>query len=172
MTGRENQFRIGGQSAETGETGQMPSRRAREQRAVAFARNPVENHAGKRHRGLMTGEAAQQGGDRSALPPRIDDQHDRPAGNAGEFGSRTGLAVAARPVEQSHDAFAEDDVGAGFEFGDERREGRRPHPPDIEVQTRLARSRSMKGRIDEIGPRFRRRDAQPAPRANVAPDRR
>ena len=163
MTRRKSQSRIGGQGAETGETGQMPSRRACEQRAMAFARNSVENDAGKRDRGLMTGEAAKQSGDRSALPPRIHDQHHRPAGHAGEFGSRTGLTVAARPVEQSHHAFAEDDVGAGFEVGDERREGRRPHPPDIEVQARLARGRSMKGRIDEIGPRFRCRDAQPAP---------
>ena len=59
MTRRESQSLIGGQGAETGETRQMPSRRGREQRAVAFARNPVENDAGKRHRGRMTGEAVQ-----------------------------------------------------------------------------------------------------------------
>ena len=58
MTRRESQFRIGGQGAETGETRQMPSHRGREQCAVAFARNSVENHPGKRHRGLMIGEPA------------------------------------------------------------------------------------------------------------------
>ena len=62
MTGLEGQSRVVRQGAETGETWQMPSRRACEQSAVAFARNPVENNSGKRRRGLMTREAVQQGG--------------------------------------------------------------------------------------------------------------
>jgi hypothetical protein len=55
-----------------------------------------------------------------------------------EFGGRTGLTVVAGPVEQPHDTFAKDDIGAGFELDDEGRESGRPHPPDIEVEARLA----------------------------------
>ena len=42
---------------------------------------------GRPNKALMISEAAQQGGDRSALPSGIDDQHHRPAGHAGELGS-------------------------------------------------------------------------------------
>src|SRR5437870_3353205 len=85
-----------------------------------------------------------------SMAARIDDQHDRPAGDPGEFGRRTGFAIRARAVEQPHHAFAENDVGGGFELGDEYGKGSRPHRPDVEVHTGLAGGLRMKARVDEI----------------------
>ncbi len=137
----------------------MPGYCAREEGTVSVAGHPVENDTGERDERLMEGEAAQQCGDRSALAACVDDQHDRPAGDPGELGGRTGFAFGAGPVEQPHHAFAKNDLGIGLELGDQPRQGRRPHRPDIEVRTRLAGRGGEEGRIDEIGPCFRRSDA-------------
>jgi len=111
----------------------------------------------------MAEKAAQCRRDRSALSARVDDQHDRPAGEPGELGGRTGLAIGARSVEQPHHAFAKDNLGGGLELGNEAREGLRPHRPDVEVYARLSGRSSVKTRVDEIGPGFRRGNTKTAP---------
>jgi hypothetical protein len=99
----------------------------------------------------MTDEAFQQCGDRGPLSSRVYNQNNGPAGNAGEFSGRAGLAFGAGPVEQSHNTFAQDDIGAGLELGNERRKGGFPHRPDIEIHTGFIRRHRVESGIDEIG---------------------
>ena len=113
--------------------------------------------------GPVVSKAAQQSGDRSPLAARVDDQHDRPAGDQGEFSGRARLAVGAGAVEQAHDPFAQHDLGRGFQPGDEPGKGLRPHCPRIEIDARRAARERVKGRIDEIGPGLGRGDAHAAP---------
>jgi hypothetical protein len=139
----------------------MPGYSADEERAVTIACDPVQDHSDDQKQRLVCRKAAQQRRDRSPLTTRIDGQHDRPAGDEGELCGGTGLTLGAGPVEQSHGAFAEHDVGIGFELGDEPGERRWPHTPDIEVERRPAYGGGMKGRINEIGTRLCRGDPQP-----------
>ena len=81
---------------------------------------------------------------------RIDDQHNRPAGKARELCGGTGFAFRSGSVEQPHYAFAQDQIAGGPELGNETRQGRAPHRPDIEVKARLAACHGVIGRIDEI----------------------
>ena len=163
MARRQGQRRVGGECSEHGESGQVPSNRSGQQQAMARAGDPVEDHAGERRRRPVRGKAAQQGGDGSPLPPRIDDQHHRPAGELRQFGGRARFAVGAGAVEQTHDPFAQHDLGGGFQRRGARGQGLGPHRPRVEIDARPAARHGMKGRVDEIGAGLGRRDPQPAP---------
>ena len=108
------------QRAEDREAGQMPRDRTGQQRPMPLARDPVEDHPGDRNIRPVAGKAAQQRRDRGALAAGVDDQHDRPAGDLRQLGGRARLAIGAGAVEQPHNAFAQHDLGRGFEAGRRR----------------------------------------------------
>src|SRR5438067_1579564 len=155
----ECQTRIVWNGSETRDTRNMPRQRGFEQLPVAGSGDPVEDHAGEQQLRIVPRKAADQRGGRGALPPRIDHQHDRPAGQPGQFRSRTGLAIGPGAVEQAHDAFAQHEVGTRLKFCDESRKGGRTHRPRIQVDARCAARSGMKGRIDIVGPCLRSGDA-------------
>ena len=105
---------------QTAEDRQAERRHGPAQRlGMRLAADAVEDHAGNGDVGAMAGEAAQQRRDRRGLAAHIDDQHHRPAGHGRQIGGRAGAVGGA--VEQSHDAFAEDELGIAAEAVEQMR---------------------------------------------------
>ena len=110
-----------------------------------------------RTRGSCDGKAAHQRRGRLRLPRNIDDKHDRQTEMRGEVGG--GAAPCRRRgcvgrLEQTHDAFDDEHVGAVSRLRGERVEERFRHRPAIEIDARRAGHRGMERRIDVIGPGF------------------
>ncbi len=125
----------------------------RDQRAMPFAADAVQDHAGDAHARVVRREAANQRGRRLRLPRHVDDEDDRQGKLRGEVGG--GAAAAGRrrgAVEQAHDALDHQRVGAGGGVHGEAVEERRRHRPAVEIDARRAGHRGMKRRIDVIRP--------------------
>jgi hypothetical protein len=74
-------------------------------RGVAFAADPIGQHAGKGQAGAIGGEAVGDGAESLGHRPGIDHCHHRNVEATGDIGSRR------RTVEQPHDAFEQNQVG-------------------------------------------------------------
>ncbi len=81
MARRQGQCGVGRKGAEHGQTRQMARYGVGQQCAVPLAADAVEDDASDRQFRPVFGKAAQQGGGRGALPARVDDEHDGPAGH-------------------------------------------------------------------------------------------
>ena len=103
----QHEIRILGHGAETGKIGQMARHRRLEHGAVAQPRDPVEDDPGKRQRRIVPGEPGDQRRRRGALMARVDDEHDGPPGEPGEFGGRARFAIGSGAVEEPHHPFAQ-----------------------------------------------------------------
>ena len=119
----QHQVRVLHHGAEAGKIGQMARHRRLEHGAVARPRHPVEDHPGERQLRVVPGKAGDQRRGRGALMARIDDQHDGPSGEPGEFGGRARFAIGSGAVEEPHHPLAQHDVGRPFERADETAEG-------------------------------------------------
>src|SRR5204862_2753487 len=108
-------------------------------------------------------KAADQRRHGRALPPRINDQHNRPTGELCQFRRGAGLAIGTGAVEQAHDAFAQHKLGIALQIRDEPGERRAAHRPQIEIDAGPAARGGMKRRIDVVGSRFRGGHPDPAP---------
>src|SRR6185437_14731889 len=142
--------------------GQMPGERGFEDRAVTRPGYAVEDRPGDGGFRIVAGKAGDQRRGRGALAFCVDDQHDRPPGQAGERGGR-GLVA----VEQPHDALADGEIGV--EPGDQPGDGRRPHRPGVEVDAGRAAGQRVKARVDIVGPGLGGGDT-PAPPAEFVQD--
>ena len=127
--------------------------RVRDQGAMPFAADAVQDHAGDAHARIVRCEATHQRCSRLRLPRHVDDKDDRQAEMRGEVGG--GAAAAGRragAVEQAHDALDHQHVGAGSGVRSEAVEERRRHRPAVEIEARRAGRGGMKRRIDVIRP--------------------
>ena len=139
-----------------------------DERAVAFAADAVEDHARDVHRRIVRGKASHQGRGRLRLPRDIEHEQDRQAKMRSEVGRRATLPGCCRgAVEQAHDAFDHDDIGAVRRLRGERVEKFARHRPAIQIDARRTGDGGVERRIDVIGSRFRR--AHDRARAAAAP---
>ena len=141
----------------------MPHQRGFEQFPMPRTGDPVEDDPGDRHLRIVPRKAADQRRHGRALPPRINDQHNRPTGELCQFRRGAGLAIGTGAVEQAHDAFAQHKLGIALQIRDEPGERRAAHRPQIEIDAGPAARGGMKRRIDVVGSRFRGGHPDPAP---------
>ena len=136
--------------------------------AVPFAADTIQDDAGDAHGRIVRGKTSHDSRGRLHLARNIEHQHDRQAEMRGEIGGgaapagRTGRR--GRSIEQAHDAFDHQDIGA---IGGLRRQGVEKfsrHGPGIEIDARGTSDGGMERRIDVIGPRLRRAHDNAAPR--------
>ena len=118
-----------------------------------------------RTEGSCVANPRDQSGGRLRLARDIEHEQNRQAELRREIGGGAAPAWRAggvgRAVEQTHDAFDDQDVRAIRLTHGERVEQVCRHRPGIEIDARPAGDRGMKGRIDVVGSGFRRahRDA-------------
>ena len=81
---------------------------------MALARDPIEDDAGNADGRIVRSKAAYHCGRRLRLPRHVEHQHDRQSEMGGEIGGGAAPVFAAgrRAVEQTHDAFDHQNVGA------------------------------------------------------------
>ncbi len=159
MALRQGQVGVPRQAAEDGHLRHRLGARDAENGGVGGTPHPVEDDAGDRHSGAVSGEPAHHGGGRRRLGGGVDDQDDGPAAGLGEVRRRALAGDGA--VEQAHDPLADDALGAVGEVGARRLHGFRTHGPEVQVDARTPGRRRVKGRVDVIGPHLGRRGGNP-----------
>ena len=114
MTFRQRQRRFARQCTEDRNTERGD--RARDQRAVPFAGDAVENYSGDAHGRIVRNEATHQSRGRLCLPRNIEHQHDRQIEMGGEVGGGAASAgntgAIGRTIKQTHHAFDHKDIRA------------------------------------------------------------
>ncbi len=107
---------------------------------------------------------ARHRGRRLRLAGHIEHEQHRQAEPRGEVGGRAAAARrAGDAVEQAHDAFDDENLGALRGLANERVEQRRRHRPAVEIDARRAGRRRVEGGIDIVRPRLCRAHGDAAP---------
>ena len=136
------------------------------QRAMPLAADAVEHDPGDADRGIVSEQS------RAPRPPPIAPVRRRraraaPADESARQGRRSRPMRPGSPgdaVEQAHDAFDHQQVGAARGLGGERVEQRRRHGPAVEIEARRAGGGGVEGRVDIVRSGFCRPHRQAAPR--------
>jgi hypothetical protein len=130
-----------------------------QQRLVTIARHAVQDHAGQRQARAKARKAVDEGGGGLCLVAAVEGEEHGKTEERCKVGGRA--FRAARPVEQSHDAFDDDEVRARREIGGEAADECRAHGPRIEIIAGPARRGLMEARVDVVGPRLGGGHAKP-----------
>ena len=121
-----------------------------QQRLVGVRSDPVQHHPGHADGGVEGPVPVDEGGHRSGEGPAIDHEDHRSAKYAGDVRGRRGGPVSG-PVEETHDAFDDEQVGARRGPGGQWRHRVGPAQPRIEVSRWPSARQGVVPGIDEIG---------------------
>ena len=130
-------------------------------RLMAVTGDAVEDDARTFQAQLVAGEAMNQGGNRLALVAGINGQQHRHLQQVGEIGGGPPHR-ATRPVEETHDAFNDDDVGIAADDLKDPRDLLAVHGPGVEIKAGPPRGCLMEARVDIIRPHLGGGGAEPA----------
>ena len=149
----QDEGRVAGQEAEESGRPVQHGKRFAQRPFMSWAADSVADHTDQVHAIAMPGEPVIDGGGRRRLSAHIQHQQDGPTGSRRQVRSRSG--AVRRPVKQPHHAFAEYELRPVAQRTGQRRQGRRPHPPTVEIDAIRPGRRRMEGGVDIVGPRLR-----------------
>ena len=150
----EGQQRIAAQAAEHRQA--RLRGRLDEQLRVPVAPDAVVDDPGDIDIGPKAREAVGHRGGGGGHRPRVDHEHHRPPGGRRDVRGRA--FVRGGSVEETHDAFDEDEIRIVRSRGDGRAERGAAHCPRVEVEARAPARSGMEGRIDVVRPNLERCD--------------
>jgi hypothetical protein len=125
---------------------------------MALAAHAIAYQPGQADLRIEVGKPASNRGNRSRHSGSVDHQQHRRAEPFRDLRRRTIFAARGGPVEQTHHAFNDRDVGAG---GGPRKSAEHrvtSHHPAVQVMRGLARRAHMVGRVEIIGTAFENRN--------------
>ena len=132
--------------------------------AMAFTGDAIEDHAGDAHGRIVGGKTPHHGRRRLRLARHIEHEQHRQLEMRGKIGGRAALpGGTVGAVEQPHDAFDQENIGAGCGLRRHGVEQRVRHRPGIEIDARRGGRRGMERRIDIVGSGLGRAHGDAAP---------